>query len=302
LAGTNGLPQALAASTNSSSEEMLKPEEAEQALKRLREPTPSVGTWRRIRARLPPDPNSNPIGEWDTTTNVVFVRRLPDGRFFVRKEITRRDKSGTFTRRLYVRNEEGYWAVLQSVAVLYPQETVAGKDTEAKLFAWWTTVEEPEQTSGNDVPLEKPPFVQITGERFKEGDLISLRITQSLAENAFTETAKKAKKKIPFFIRPFITISLLERWFAQAETFRLETILDESTGELIGRREYGQDGSLHFDYSNWSKVEDLPVEAYSIPSGLKLLRPKTIGEAIKLERQFRAKESRTTRKRQPPEK
>lgn len=292
-AESNAASAALAASTNGStaqtSGETLKPQEAEQALTRLKEPTPSTGTWRRVSVQLPPDPSTKPMGEWDTTTNVVYLQLFPDGRRFVRKEITRRDKAGKFTRRLYVHNQEGYWAILQSVAILYPEPAV-GKDAHSKLMAWWTSVEE--QTSAEDVALEKPPFVAITGERFRDGDRARLHITQTLADDAFAVTAKKAKKKIPLLVRPFVTTSLLERWFAQAETFRLETTLDETTGESIGRQEYGIDGYLHIQFLDWSRVDDLPLEAYEIPSGLKQLRPKSLGEAKKLERKFRRKESK----------
>jgi hypothetical protein len=235
------------------------------------------------------------MGEWDATTNVVYLHVQPGERRFARKERTRRDKSGRFTRRLYIRNEEGYWALLESVAILYPQPA-AGSDRAAKQAAWWVSVEDSPQTNEGDVSLERPPFVAITGERFMDSERVLLRITQSLDKDAFAVAARKAKKKVPLFLRPFITTSLLERWFAQAETFRLETILDQQSDELIGQREYGIDGSLHFDYRNWVPVPDLPGNAYAVPSGLKQLRPKTLREAQQLERKFRVKEARAKKK------
>jgi len=278
-------PVALAVSSNLpvAAGMALTPEEAEQALKRLSRKLPDVGTWRRTTVEFAPDPpdtngpawlsNSNVTYGWPTSTNVVYGR-LSDGRRFTRKEVTERDLSGKSEIRLYVRNDnEGFWALLRGAAIYYPEK--AGKKIENS---------------------SKALYDHITGERIKDGERVRLRIVQWITDEEFREQSKKAKKQLPFFLRPFFSTSFIERSFAQIMPCRVETILDEETGNLIFRGQYRKDGKPLEVEEGWSPVPDLPAEDYAVPEGLKQLRPKTIDAAGKLERKIRAEEAQAAKK------
>lgn len=258
--------------------ERLTQEEAEQALLRLRETNSGVGTWRRLTIRFEPDPpdtnvvpgwlaNTNVTYGWPTSTNVTYEWRSPDGRQFEREEIIERDRSGKLNSSLYVRNEEGYWALLKSCAILEPKE----KSVELGVF--------------------RKPYDEVVGERIKEGQQSRLLIIQWLSESAARELAKEAKKQLPLLLRPFIPTSLIEYGLAHVVPYRVETIFDEQTGDLLVRRQYRKDGKLLEEDQGWLPVPDLPPEAYAVPRRLKQLRPKTFGEAEKQESKIRANEA-----------
>src|SRR5688572_10398185 len=98
LADSNRPTALLAVSPNLPASQKLTPEEAEQALRRLRDTMPGPGTWRSTTLEFAPDaPDTNVIPAlllassdvtygWPTSTNVTHVWRLADGRRFMRNE------------------------------------------------------------------------------------------------------------------------------------------------------------------------------------------------------------------------
>jgi len=172
--------------------ERLTREEAEQALLQLRETTSGVGTWRRLTTRFEPDPpdtnvvpgwlaSSNVTYGWPTSTNVTYEWRSPDGRRFVREEIIELGKSGKCDSRLYVWNEEGYWALLKSSAILHPQKEPKEKSLE--------------------LGIVRKSYDEVIGERIKEGEQARLRIIQWFSESAARELAKEAKSYLCYSVR-----------------------------------------------------------------------------------------------------
>src|SRR5437867_2711157 len=141
-ADSNVGPAALSGSSNplvsAVQGEAMTPQEAEKAFNRVVRATPgSPGTWRRI--YLQPLPDAQPTNgnerlaagtnlvpkDWTAVTNTTYEWRLPDGRRFTRKEELERDQSGRLTTRLYVSNDEGYWALHKHIAILYPKSSSA---------------------------------------------------------------------------------------------------------------------------------------------------------------------------------
>jgi hypothetical protein len=290
LADSNIPPAALSGSTNVSvgavPGQALTPEEAEQALKRLNRKIRGPGTWRSTTLMFAPDPpdtnvipgwlaSSNVTYGWPTSTNVTFAWRLPDGRRFMREEITERDQSGDSQSRLYVRNEQGYWALLKSVAILHPEVTNASVE----------------------LGVVGKSYDVVTGGRIKEGDRVRLHIIQSFSEAGYRELVKEVKKEVPLLLRPLFKASFIEKVLEQVAPSRVETVMDEQTGDLIVERQYRKDGKPLDEEQGWSPVDDLPAEAYAVPEGLKQVRPKTVREARRLEEKARAEEKKSAKKR-----
>jgi len=301
LADSNVPPVALAVSSNLSvvAGTPLTPEEAEQALKRLSRKVPGAGTWRRTRLEFEPDSlstnampgwlqSSNVTYGWPTSTNTVYEQLSPNGRVVVRKEISRLDSNGGVETKIYLRNGDGYWAVLKSAAVLFPESEAsrsANRDSST-----------PPTESSVELGVVRASYNVTTGERIEEGDRVLLRITQSFTDAGYREVVKEAKKQLPFFLRPFFSTSFIERGFGQVIPCRVETILDEATGNLIVRRQYRKDGKPLEVEEGWSPVPDLAAEAYAVPEGLKQNRPKSIDAAWKLQRKIRAEEAKAAKK------
>jgi len=193
----------------------------------------------------------------------------------MRNEITGRDQSGNSQTNLYVRNEEGYWALLERVAILYP---------------------EVEEKSPVEQGAVRKSYDQITGERIEEGDRVRLRIVQSFSEAGFRALAKEAKKELPLLLRPLIRTSFIEWGIGQVAPNRVETIMDAQTGDLIFRRLYRKNGKPLYEEQGWLRVDDLPEEAYAVPEGVKHVRAKTRSEARRLEEKARAAETKAAKK------
>lgn len=294
-----GIPMSQIPSPDAGPREQLKAQDAEHALMRLNEAIPRPGTWRRISVEFSPDPpdtnaipasllRSNVAYGWPTVTNIVFKWLSPDGRTFVRKEIASLHSNGRAQTKIYLRDQEGYWAVLKGAAILFP-ETAASRRTNA------VSSSAPGQPS-IELGVARSSYDAITGERIREGDRALLRIIQSLSEPEFREFVREAKRELPFVLRPLIKTSFIEKGIAQIAPFRVETMLDEQTGDLIVRRRYNKGGKLLDEEQGWVLVEDLPPEAYAVPTGFRYLRPKTLNEAYRLENKMRKDEAKAAEK------
>jgi len=73
---------------------------------------------------------------------------------------------------------------------------------------------------------------------------------------------------------------------------RVETVIDEETGAFISTRYFANDGSLMMEQRGWESCDDLPSNAYLLPSVVKRVYPKSDKEARHLESKARREQEK----------
>ncbi len=263
----------------------LNAEEAKQALQRVRlggqlfhfpgifpaDPKTIPGTWRHLEICDDPDHDSS-------STNVTYERRGPNGQLFKREEETscRTNGNSRTQHRLRLQNEEGLWYVHETIAINCVQPPSVQKVGSPALLE-----------SGVWVKLDPSSDFTVRGERFQEAGRGRLRIFQQCSAQTQQRLEKEMKKAIPFLIRPLVSNSFLKQALAQIVPLRLETVMDDESGELMVRRGFASDGRLLYEEGPCS---DLPASAYEVPSGVKRVRARSADDAKRLEMQLRSEE------------
>jgi hypothetical protein len=244
------------------------------ALERISKPPEASGTWRRFEISREPG---------CITTNIIYTWRAPNGRQVWRREQTfYYPRSSQCFRCVQITNEEGGWVLYQRLSILYPSaKTQKGPNSDA-VFE-------------KKVPLNLP---EISGERIEEIGHASLHFTEQCRENMRTNVdlrAKALKKEVPLLFRPFIPNSFFKVAAERLIPVRRETVIDEKNGDLIIFRAYAADGVAVWEQSPWETCPDLPSDAYTVPYGVRQVRPKNAREANRLESEAREEERKSAK-------
>jgi hypothetical protein len=250
----------------------MAPTEAIQKLQRLRKPAleriskPPEASGTRRRFEISREPGC-------ITTNVIYTWRAPDGRQVWRREQTfYYPKTSQCFRCVQITNEEGGWVLYQRISILYPSAKTQKSPNSDVVFE-------------KKVPLN---LSEISGERVEEIGHVSLHFTEQCRESMRTNVdlrAKALKKEVPLLFRPFIPNSFFKMAAERLIPVRRETVIDEKNGDLIIFRAYAADGVAVWEQNPWQTCPDLPSDAYTVPHGVRQVRPKTANEANRLESQ-----------------
>ncbi|SRR6266404_8270796 len=269
----------------------LTTEEAKQALQRVRlggqpfqplsifpaHPKAIPGTWRHLEINDDPDRDSS-------STNIMYEWRGPNGQLFKREEEASCRSNGDSKTQYHLRlqNEEGFWYVHKTIAINCMQP-LSFQDLGSPAEKG----QNPPSAQAKRVELDLSSDFIVRGERFQEAGRGRLRIFQHGSAQTQQRMEKEMKKAMPLLIRPLVSNSFLKQAVAHIVPLRLETVMDDQSGELILRRAFASDGRLLYEEG---PCPDLPASAYEVPSGVKRVRPRSVDNAKRLEKQIRSEE------------
>ena len=231
----------------------------------------------------------------------ILTKFYPDGGSCYRKVQVDTPTRGSRPARtkITVKNAAGVWDLSDDQAILMPalfsQEKMmqamevvraaraAGKEPSFEevfagdpLLLQCIQIAQHMHFSGEKITLDSRACVQVMEVMDKEGQKLLLKIVK--------EQISEVKKSLPFMVRLIATPILVTMDLTATLPVRTEYLIDADTGKLISSKRFNSEGA---ELPSPGKpvrepIPDLADETFAVPTGLTILRPKTLGEYLSL--------------------
>ncbi len=247
-----------------------------------------------------------------TRTTTTLTRRDPGKPLQSRTEtVTTVDGHPERTRTtLTIINGDGMWQVYGNKAMLMPQLLDAAKVIERVTRA---SLDSPSpktagtkaDAQGTDKLMQEglavAGHIHISGERTSEAGGNVVRVTRTYDPEArqffqqvILDQIAEIKKQLPLGKRLLLTTFLAVKGGSiSAVPSREVFVIDPQTRRIIASETYDDDGKLKAKRGPQpepEKIADLGAETFALPSGVEILRPKNIVEAMELGQKLEAEQ------------